>query len=285
MDEATPHLHIDYIPVGHYKRGQDTQNGIAQALKEMGYGTGKNAIARWRAAEVEVLNKICREHGIEPLEPEKARGTLTVEEYKQQRIQADELAQQNEQVKTDVEQKQSEIHSLDTEIEQKSIQIDKLLNYIPTYEKYEKLKADFTEIQKELNGYLGSKISIMTHKDKIQKCVEKLLSLVTKLINTLFKAHQAIHSLRELAAKNDKECTELREMVRDRNREISSLRESRDTWQAKSKRQSDYIRLLHDTEPLTYECTLHHLEQIEAERERQGQQKKKSRYYNPEVGF
>lgn len=33
MDEATPHLHIDYIPFGHYKRGQDIQNGIAQALK------------------------------------------------------------------------------------------------------------------------------------------------------------------------------------------------------------------------------------------------------------
>mgnify|MGYP000814630411 FL=1 len=62
MDEETPHLHIDYIPVGHYKRGQDIQNGIAQALKEMGYGTGKQAIARWRVAEVEVLNKICLEH-------------------------------------------------------------------------------------------------------------------------------------------------------------------------------------------------------------------------------
>lgn len=85
MDEATPHLHIDYIPVGHYKRGQDTQNGIAQALKEMGYGTGKQAIARWRVAEVEVLNKICLEHGIKPLAPEKARGTLEVEEYKEQR--------------------------------------------------------------------------------------------------------------------------------------------------------------------------------------------------------
>lgn len=69
MDEATPHLHIDYIPAGHYKRGQDTQNGIAQALKEMGFGTGEFAIARWRASEVEVLNKICREHGIEPLPP------------------------------------------------------------------------------------------------------------------------------------------------------------------------------------------------------------------------
>ncbi len=105
MDEATPHLHIDYIPVGHYKRGQDTQNGIAQALKEMGYGEGKMAIAKWRAAEVEVLNKICLEHGIQPLAPEKARGTLEVEEYKEQRRQADELAEQNAQVKAELGEK------------------------------------------------------------------------------------------------------------------------------------------------------------------------------------
>ncbi len=105
MDEATPHLHFDYIPVGHYKRGQDTQNGIAQALKEMGFGEGKQAIARWRAAEVEVLNKICLEHGIKPLAPEKARGTLEVEEYKEQRRQADELAEQNAQVKAELGEK------------------------------------------------------------------------------------------------------------------------------------------------------------------------------------
>ena len=105
MDEATPHLHFDYIPVGHYKRGQDVQNGIAQALKEMGYGGGKMAIARWRAAEVEVLNAICLEHGIKPLAPEKARGTLEVEEYKEQRRQADELAEQNAQVEAKLGEK------------------------------------------------------------------------------------------------------------------------------------------------------------------------------------
>ena len=105
MDEATPHLHFDYIPVGHYKRGQDTQNGIAQALKEMGYGGGKMAIARWRAAEVKVLNKICLEHGIQPLAPEKARGTLEVEEYKEQRRQADELAEQNVQAEAELGEK------------------------------------------------------------------------------------------------------------------------------------------------------------------------------------
>lgn len=83
LDEATPHLHIDYIPVGHYKQGVDTQNGIAQALKEMGYGTGKDAINRWRLAERAVLEQICKEHGIEISAPEKSRGSLTVEQYKE----------------------------------------------------------------------------------------------------------------------------------------------------------------------------------------------------------
>lgn len=83
LDERTPHLHIDYIPIGHYKKGVDTQNGLAQALKEMGYGTGKDAINRWRLAERAVLEQICKEHGIEISAPEKSRGSLTVEQYKE----------------------------------------------------------------------------------------------------------------------------------------------------------------------------------------------------------
>lgn len=82
-DEKTPHMHIDYIPIGHYKRGVDTQNGIAQALKEMGYGEGENAINRWKASEVKILTKICNRHGIEISEAKKGRGyTFTVEQYK-----------------------------------------------------------------------------------------------------------------------------------------------------------------------------------------------------------
>lgn len=83
MDEATPHLHIDYIPVGHYKRGIDTQNGIAQALKEMGYGEGKDAIAKWRKSECGILREICIRKGIEISEPKKSRGySYSVDEYK-----------------------------------------------------------------------------------------------------------------------------------------------------------------------------------------------------------
>ncbi len=34
LDEATPHLHIDYIPVGHFANGIDTRNAMAKALEK-----------------------------------------------------------------------------------------------------------------------------------------------------------------------------------------------------------------------------------------------------------
>ncbi len=91
MDEATPHLHIDYIPIGHYNRGVPIQNGIAQALKEMGHGSGKDAISRWRKSERDMLKKICISHGLDIAEESPGRGySMKVEEYKehQDRIHA-----------------------------------------------------------------------------------------------------------------------------------------------------------------------------------------------------
>ena len=83
---------------------------LLRLSKKMGYGDGKNAIARWREEEVEVMNAICRAHGIEPLTPEKSRGTLEVAEYKEQRHKADELAEENARVEAEIaEKKQDEI--------------------------------------------------------------------------------------------------------------------------------------------------------------------------------
>ena len=85
MDEATPHLHIDYVPIGHYSRGIPIQNGIAQALSEMGFGVGKNAIARWRQSEYEVLKSICMRYEIELAPPKKSVGSKSVELYKEEK--------------------------------------------------------------------------------------------------------------------------------------------------------------------------------------------------------
>lgn len=95
LDEKTPHLHIDYVPAGHYKRGVDTQNGIAQALKEMGYGIGKNAIAKWRQSEYFVFRRICEEQGFIISEPKKSRGvSFAVEEYKEIQQEKERLTEE-----------------------------------------------------------------------------------------------------------------------------------------------------------------------------------------------
>lgn len=85
MDEATPHLHIDYVPIGNYSRGIPVQNGIAQALSEMGFGVGKNAIARWRESEYQVLKSICMRYEIELAPPKKSVGSKSVELYKEEK--------------------------------------------------------------------------------------------------------------------------------------------------------------------------------------------------------
>ena len=104
LDEATPHLHIDYIPIGHYNQGVDTRNGIAQALKEMGYGTGMDAIARWRTAECKVLTEICNRHGIQIAAPEQSRGSLTVEQYREY-ARVKEQTEEEKQVYSQIKEK------------------------------------------------------------------------------------------------------------------------------------------------------------------------------------
>ena len=145
LDEATPHLHIDYIPVGHYKMGVDTQNGIAQALKEMGYGSGKDTISRWREAECKVLTEICARHGIQIAAPEKSRGSLTVEQYK-------EYAKITEQV----EEKKEEATRLDEQVES----ADRLLKH------REELRSQVEVVIDELDEQFQEKNAAVEHLDE-----------------------------------------------------------------------------------------------------------------------
>lgn len=104
MDEATPHLHIDYIPIGHFSKGLDTRNAMAKALEEMGFGNGENAINRWRLSEREALCQICLSHGIEISEPKKSRGySYTVREYGEHKDEIRRLEAEKEQVKAEIE--------------------------------------------------------------------------------------------------------------------------------------------------------------------------------------
>lgn len=87
LDEATPHLHIDYIPVANgYKKGMKTRNSISKALQQMGFKKGKgrydNEVIDWEARERDYLMGLCRERGIEAEIKGDKRDNLTLPEYK-----------------------------------------------------------------------------------------------------------------------------------------------------------------------------------------------------------
>ena len=69
MDEATPHLHIDFVPyTTGSKRGLDTRVSLKQALSALGYKGGTRMdteLNQWVAAEKQQLASIMLEHGIE----------------------------------------------------------------------------------------------------------------------------------------------------------------------------------------------------------------------------
>ena len=69
MDEATPHLHIDFVPyITGSKRGLDTRVSLKQALSALGFKGGtrmETELNQWVTAEKQLLASIMLEHGIE----------------------------------------------------------------------------------------------------------------------------------------------------------------------------------------------------------------------------
>ena len=69
MDEATPHLHVDFVPfTTGSKRGLDTRVSLKQALAAQGFAGGTRGDTEWNQwvkSEKEHLSKVMERHGIE----------------------------------------------------------------------------------------------------------------------------------------------------------------------------------------------------------------------------
>ena len=69
MDEATPHLHIDFVPfTTGSKRGLDTRVSLKQALAAQGFTGGTRGDTEWNqwvVSEKEQLSRVMERHGIE----------------------------------------------------------------------------------------------------------------------------------------------------------------------------------------------------------------------------
>lgn len=115
-DEATPHMHFDFIPFADgYKTGMTRQQGIAKALEQMGYGKGEKAYINFTQSERNVFREICERHGIEVADEEKGRGeTLTTAAYREyaEVKEKTQIAEKNlEQLSTENETKITQVIS------------------------------------------------------------------------------------------------------------------------------------------------------------------------------
>ncbi len=180
LDEATPHLHIDYIPVAHgYKNGMKTRNSLTKAFQQMGFAKAvsrkQNETVAWQERERAYLTNLCREQGIEIEVLGIQRDNLSLPEYKAAMREVEELEYQAvvldkknevlEQQNDDLEQKTSELRGQVQEMESQNnelvLQVQKLTEQIEETEAKEKaaqevlakhdLRADtFKMISKEI---------------------------------------------------------------------------------------------------------------------------------------
>lgn len=88
MDEATPHLHIDFIPfTTNSKRGLDIRVSMKQALSSQGFKGGtreETEWSQWVNSEKQELSKVMLEHNVEWEYQGNDKEHLSILDYKKQ---------------------------------------------------------------------------------------------------------------------------------------------------------------------------------------------------------
>ena len=143
MDEATPHLHLDYIPVAHgYKTGMETRNSLTRALQQMGIPKAEsrkqNETVFWQERERAYIKELARQMEIEIYEKGDKRENLTLPEYKAAMAEVDSLkeqqaalqvetaalAEEKEVLQAEIEQAHAENQKIETELEAYNLLVD-----------------------------------------------------------------------------------------------------------------------------------------------------------------
>lgn len=99
LDEATPHLHIDFIPIAHkVERGLSVKVSMKGALKEQGFTSAnrmQNEWAAWEEQERSVMTEILHAHELSRDVKGVRREHLTVDDYKKHAANLAEIKKVN----------------------------------------------------------------------------------------------------------------------------------------------------------------------------------------------
>ena len=185
MDEATPHLHIDFIPfTTGSKRGLDTRVSLKQALAAQGFKGGTRGDTEWNqwvSAEKSALAFVMEQYGIEWEHKGTHEKHLSVLDYKKQ-----ERATELEQLGAKIEEKQTEFNVLS----------ERVLNYddgLENLKNMEEMLDTAPEYQlSEPQGFMTAK----AYKTKIaEPLIQKLKALVKTALARCFEGWDNYHRL------------------------------------------------------------------------------------------
>lgn len=135
MDEATPHLHIDFVPfTTGSKRGLETRVSLKKALEALGFTGGTKShteLNQWIEAEKQALASIMARHDIEWEQKGTHEEHLSVLDYKKQERSKEVAALENQ---IDTLQEQTAVAA--TALSEKQEQLDDIAPILKNTEKF-----------------------------------------------------------------------------------------------------------------------------------------------------
>ena len=172
MDEATPHLHIDFVPfTTGSKRGLDTRVSLKQALATQGFKGGTRGDTEWNQwvqAEKEQLAVVMERYGIEWEHKGTHEKHLSVLDYKKQ-------------------EREKEIEVLEDKLAEKKDEFRVMSDRIENFDNGERALQNLDEsIMNEPEYQLPEPSAMMSARTYKTKFVEPLISRLKSLISTLF---------------------------------------------------------------------------------------------------
>lgn len=182
MDEATPHLHIDFVPyTTGSKRGLDTRVSLKQALSVLGFKGGtrrETELNQWVAYEKEQLAAVMLEHGIEWEKKGTHEKYLSVLDF-EKKERAKEVAELEQSI-SDGKERLSDIQIQHRKAVQETEQIRQKGEAIrqevsELSETSDLLKEQATTLAEDKKKLLSDNVKLEKQQKKLQQDIEKMV--------------------------------------------------------------------------------------------------------------
>lgn len=197
MDEATPHLHIDFVPyTTGSKRGLDTRVSLKQALSALGFKGGtrrETELNQWVVYEKEQLAAVMLEYGIEWDKKGTHEKHLSVLDF-EKKERAKEVAKLEQSI-SDGKERLSDIQIQQKKAEQETEQIRQEAEAIR--QEVSELSETGNLLKEQTATLTEDKGKLLSDNEKLEKQQKKLQQEIEKIVQSKVVMERNIHAYDE----------------------------------------------------------------------------------------